>query len=140
MDSVRSFLAIWALLTGVILGYAVIDLRLHPELYDEKTFSMTPDLSQIGTLPHWGGRLLKERAHGLLVCNAVALAGMMSLSGGYVAGRIKKRRAAGVHGRARLAERSAGGERATVSTIEHVVERGPSSLPPPPLGAPPAAR
>lgn len=94
MDSVRSFLAVWILLTAGILGYAIIDLRTHPELNEETTFSMQPDVTKIHTLPHWGGRLLKERAHGLLIMNAVVLAGLVSLSGGVVVARIKKRRAA----------------------------------------------
>jgi hypothetical protein len=96
MDSVRSFLVCWALVTVAVLGYAVIDLRMHPELRDETVFSMTPDLDQIGpqmaSLPHWGGRLLKERAIGLLVCNALALGGFIALGSGFVVARVRRHR------------------------------------------------
>lgn len=92
MDSVRSFVALWAIFTAVILGYAVVDLRTHPELREEDSFTLEPDLSKIGSLPHWGGRLLKEGAHGLLFCNAVAIAGILSLSSGAVVARVKRKR------------------------------------------------
>jgi hypothetical protein len=79
MDSVRSFVKLWAGFTIVILGYAIIDLRTNPWLYDETKFTMRPDLSQIGDLVHWGGRLLKEQALSLLVGNALVLAGLLTL-------------------------------------------------------------
>jgi hypothetical protein len=63
----------------VILSYAVLDLRANPWLYDETKFTMRPDLSQIGDLVHWGGRLLKENALVLLVGNALVLAGLLTL-------------------------------------------------------------
>ena len=63
----------------VIVAYAYVDLRLHPWLEQETNFSMTPDLSQLPDLLHWGGRLLKEHAFVLLLGNAVVLGGLLAL-------------------------------------------------------------
>ena len=73
MDSVRSFVRIWAALTVVILAYAFIDLRMHPWLETEHHFTMTPDINQLPALLHWGGRLLKESAFSLLFSRCGAM-------------------------------------------------------------------
>jgi hypothetical protein len=64
----------------VIMAYAYVDLRLHPWLAQETNFSMTPDLSQLPDLLHWGGRLLKENALMLLLGNALVLGGLVALA------------------------------------------------------------
>jgi len=79
MNSTRSFMRLWLGLTVVVLGYAAIDLWMHPWLGQETHFTMRPDFSQIGDLWHWGGRLLKEDAVMLLVANAVIIAGAFTL-------------------------------------------------------------
>jgi len=79
MNSTRSFMGLWLGLTVIILGYAAIDLWMHPWLGQETHFSMTPDLTQIGDLWHWGGRLLKEDAVVLLIANAVIVAGAIAM-------------------------------------------------------------
>jgi hypothetical protein len=91
MYSVRAFVRLWILSSIVILAYAMVDLTLHPWLRQETHFSMRPDLSRAGELVHWGGRLLKENAHSLLVCNALVLGGLLALV---------------IHGAARLIRRS----------------------------------
>lgn len=80
VDSARSFVRLWLLLTVLILGYAWVDLRLNPRLLMETQFSMKPDLSQLPDLLHWGGRLLNHRALSLLLGNAVMLAGLAALA------------------------------------------------------------
>jgi hypothetical protein len=77
--SARAFVLLWALLTALVIGYAFLDLWLSPALWSERSFSMEPDLSQIWEVRHWGGRLLRERAWGLLVCNALVLGGVGAL-------------------------------------------------------------
>ena len=70
---------LWAVLTALVVAYAFLDLSLSPALWSERSFSMEPDLSQIWEIRHWGGRLLRERAWGLLVCNALVLGGLGAL-------------------------------------------------------------
>jgi hypothetical protein len=77
--SARAFVLLWASLTALVIGYAFLDLWLSPALWTERSFSMEPDLSQIWEVRHWGGRLLRERAWGLLVCNALVLGGLSAL-------------------------------------------------------------
>ena len=75
----RAFVLLWAVLTALVVGYAFLDLWLSPALWAEQSFSMEPDLSQFWEVRHWGGRLLRERAWGLLVCNALVLGGLAAL-------------------------------------------------------------
>ncbi len=77
--SARRFLLLWAALTAVVIGYAVVDLWLSPSLWAERHFSMQPDFTQIWEARHWGGRLLRERAWELLVPNAVVIGGLFAL-------------------------------------------------------------
>lgn len=79
MHSTRFVVSLWIAFTIAILGYALIDLSINPWLYDEHAFSMQPDLSKIGDLVHWGGRLMKENAVTLLVANAIVLGGLFAL-------------------------------------------------------------
>ncbi|MFZ5890911.1 MAG: hypothetical protein ACOY0T_07665 [Myxococcota bacterium] len=81
MDSARSFVRLWLLLTAAVLGYAWIDFRLTPRLHAETHYSMRPDLSQLPDLLHWGGRLFHHRELYLLIGNAVVLGGMGALLG-----------------------------------------------------------
>ena len=90
MDSVRSFLQLWLGLSMAILGYAFVDLKLHPWLLDEQNFSMKPDLSRVGELAHWGGRLLRENQVSLLVCNALILGGLLALSAHALMRRMRR--------------------------------------------------
>ena len=90
MDSVRSFVRLWAGFAIAIFAYAIVDLRMNPWLHEEHAFTMRPDLNQIGDLVHWGGRLLKEDAVVLLLSNAFVIAGLLAL---------------GVHGIVRLFRR-----------------------------------
>jgi hypothetical protein len=69
------------LITLLILGYAWVDLELHPALLAEEQISMKPDWSQLPDLMHWGGRLLRHGAAPLLLGNAVVLGGMAALVG-----------------------------------------------------------
>ena len=94
MDSVRSFVRLWAGLTLAILAYAFLDLRMHPWLLDEQHFTMTPDLSRVGDLAHWGGRLLRENAVSLLVGNALVLGGLLALCGRWLMRRLRRSSAA----------------------------------------------
>ena len=70
---------LWAVLTALVVGYAFLDLWLSPALWSEQHFSMEPDLSQLWEVRHWGGRLLRERAWGLLAGNALVLGGVAAL-------------------------------------------------------------
>lgn len=79
VDSVRSFVRLWAVLAIVVLVYAWIDLRLHPQLLYETNFSLKPNLNQVPELLHWGGRLLKHGALSLLIGNALVLSGVAAL-------------------------------------------------------------
>ena len=81
VDSARSFVRIWFLLTLGVLVYAWLDLRLNPRLLAETHFSMRPDWSQLPDLMHWGGRLLNHRALPLLLGNALVLGGFGALLG-----------------------------------------------------------
>lgn len=81
VDSARSFVRLWAVLTAAVLLYAWLDLRLNPRLLMETRFSMRPDWDQLPDLMHWGGRLLNHRALSLLIGNAVVLGGMAALLG-----------------------------------------------------------
>jgi hypothetical protein len=116
MDSVRSFIRIWAAMTAVILAYAVIDLRMNPWLAGETNFSMTPDFNQMDDLLHWGGRLLKEDAGVLLGCNALVLGGLLALV---------------VHRVLIFVRRSAPRETAMPERISVVPSSGTPSVPPP---------
>ncbi len=81
VDSARSFVRLWLVLTAGILFYAWLDLKLNPRLLMETQFSMRPDLDQLPDLMHWGGRLLNHRALSLLVGNALVLGGIAALFG-----------------------------------------------------------
>jgi hypothetical protein len=80
MDSVRAFLRLWFWLSAAILGYAVVDLWMHPWLHEEHSFSMKPDLARAPELVHWGGRLVREDQKSLLLSNAIVLGGALALT------------------------------------------------------------
>src|SRR5688572_13307736 len=69
----------WAGFSLATVAYAYLDLALTPGLHVETGFSVTLDVARIGELWHWGGRLLREGAFMLLVCNAVVLGGLLAL-------------------------------------------------------------
>ncbi|HVY44660.1 MAG TPA: hypothetical protein VHB21_02230 [Minicystis sp.] len=94
MHSVRSFLSLWSIATASILAYAFVDLGMNPGLYRETHFSMQPDLSRVGELVHWGGRLLKERHWSLLVSNALVLGGLTALALGALGRALRTTRGA----------------------------------------------
>jgi len=77
--SVRSLLFVWVSSSLATLGYAYADLSLTPGLHQERGFSIHVDMSRIGELWHWGGRLLNEGAIGLLVLNAMMVGGFLAL-------------------------------------------------------------
>jgi hypothetical protein len=77
--SVRSLLFVWVSSSLATLGYAYADLSLTPGLHQERGFSIHVDISRIGELWHWGGRLLNEGAIGLLVLNAMMVGGFLAL-------------------------------------------------------------
>jgi hypothetical protein len=77
--SVRSLLSVWVSSSLATLGYAYADLSLTPGLHQERGFSIQIDISRIGELWHWGGRLLNEGAISLLVLNAIMVGGFLSL-------------------------------------------------------------
>jgi hypothetical protein len=77
--SVRSLLLLWVCTSLATLGYAYVDLQVTPGLVQEKGFSIDLDLSRVGELWHWGGRLLNEGAMGLLVFNAIIVGGFLAL-------------------------------------------------------------
>lgn len=79
MFSVRSLLFVWVSSSLATLGYAYADLSLTPGLHQERGFSIHVDMSRIGELWHWGGRLLNEGAIGLLVLNAIVVGGFLAL-------------------------------------------------------------
>lgn len=79
MFSVRSLLLLWVCTSLATLGYAYVDLRVTPGLLQERGFSIELDLTRVGELWHWGGRLLNEGAFGLLVFNAIIVGGFLSL-------------------------------------------------------------
>ena len=79
MFSVRSLLFVWVSSSLATLGYAYADLSLTPGLHQERGFSIHVDVSRIGELWHWGGRLLNEGAIGLLVLNAIMVGGLLAL-------------------------------------------------------------
>jgi hypothetical protein len=103
MDSVRSYVGLWFGLTVCILGYAFLDLQHNPWLHEEHNFTMTPDLNQIWDLTHWGGRLLKEGAFGLLICNAILVAGILALVVSSVLRAVRTAASPGRTGTAELA-------------------------------------
>ncbi len=80
LDSLRSFLWLWVGITIAILVYAFVDLQMHPSLMQERPLTLVPDWEQAPDLVHWGGRLLRERAWPLLVCNAILLGGLLTLA------------------------------------------------------------
>jgi hypothetical protein len=77
--TVRSLLSVWVSSSLATLGYAYADLSLTPGLHQERGFSIQIDISRIGELWHWGGRLLNEGAISLLVLNAIMVGGFLSL-------------------------------------------------------------
>jgi hypothetical protein len=77
--SVRSLLVVWVSASLATLGYAYADLSLTPGLHQERGFSIHIDITRIGELWHWGGRLLNEGAIGLLVLNAIMVGGILAL-------------------------------------------------------------
>jgi hypothetical protein len=77
--SVRSLLILWVCTSFATLGYAYVDLRVTPGLIQERGFSIDLDLSRVGELWHWGGRLLNEGAMSLLVFNAIIVGGFLAL-------------------------------------------------------------
>ena len=79
MFSVRSLLFVWVSSSLATLGYAFADLSLTPGLHQERGFSVHIDVTRIGELWHWGGRLLNEGAIGLLVLNAIMVGGFLAL-------------------------------------------------------------
>ena len=79
MFSVRSLLVVWVSSSLATLGYAYADLSLTPGLHQERGFSIHIDITRIGELWHWGGRLLNEGAIGLLVLNAIMVGGILAL-------------------------------------------------------------
>lgn len=79
MFSVRSLLVVWVSSSLATLGYAYADLSLTPGLHQERGFSVHIDITRIGELWHWGGRLLNEGAIGLLVLNAIMVGGILAL-------------------------------------------------------------
>ena len=79
MFSVRSLLVVWVSSSLATLGYAYADLSLTPGLHQERGFSIHIDVTRVGELWHWGGRLLNEGAIGLLVLNAIMVGGILAL-------------------------------------------------------------
>lgn len=79
MFSVRSLLVVWVSSSLATLGYAYADLNLTPGLHQERGFSVHIDITRVGELWHWGGRLLNEGAIGLLVLNAIMVGGILAL-------------------------------------------------------------
>ena len=79
VDSVAGFLKAWAAATALILAYAFADLRFNPHLAAETGFTLTPDVTRLGDLWDWGGRLLHHGAVGLLALNALAIGGIAAL-------------------------------------------------------------
>lgn len=79
MFSVRSLLSVWVSSSLATLGYAYADLSLTPGLHQERGFSIHVDISRVGELWHWGGRLLNEGAIELLVLNAIMVGGFLAL-------------------------------------------------------------
>jgi hypothetical protein len=77
--SLRSLLMAWAGFTLATVAYAYVDLAFTPGLHVESGFSVTLDVARIGELWHWGGRLVREGALVLLVCNAVLVGGLLAL-------------------------------------------------------------
>jgi hypothetical protein len=77
--SVRSLLVVWVSSSLATLGYAYADLSLTPGLHEERGFSIHIDITRVGELWHWGGRLLNEGAIGLLVLNAIMVGGFLAL-------------------------------------------------------------
>src|SRR6476620_7935276 len=77
--SVRSLLLLWVCTSVATLGYAYVDLQVTPGLVQERGFSIDLDLSRVGELWHWGGRLLNEGAMGLLIFNAIIVGGFLAL-------------------------------------------------------------
>lgn len=80
VDSATGFLKAWLSATGIIVGYAWVDLRFNPHLEAETSFTLTPDVTRLADLWDWGGRLLHHGAVGLLALNAVALGGIAALA------------------------------------------------------------
>lgn len=89
--SARGFVVLWAALTAVVVGYALVDLRLSPSLWTERHFSMRPDLDQIWEVRHWGGRLVREGAWEILLPNALVLGGLGALFAHAAIRRLSRR-------------------------------------------------
>lgn len=107
---------LWAALTAVVIGYAALDLWLSPSLWNERHFSMQPDISQLWEVRHWGGRLMREQAWELLLPNAVVLGGLGALA---------------VHGVARAFSRFSGRRTPEETDRISVVPASIPSIPPP---------
>ena len=105
--SARAFVLLWALLSAMVIGYAFLDLWLSPALWTERSFSMEPDFSQLWEARHWGGRLLRERAWGLLVCNALVIGGLSALLLHGAARGLRRQRSAPASNRSGFAPESA---------------------------------
>lgn len=86
----KTFLLFWLGGTLGVLAYAFGDLTLTPRLSAERTFSMRPDLSQIGDLVHWGGRLVAQGRWDLLIPNAIVFGGLIALAVTYVISLFRK--------------------------------------------------
>ena len=80
VDSASSFVKAWLAATLLIIGYAWVDLRFNPHLLKETSFTLTPDITRLGDLWDWGGRLMHHGAFGLLVANAIAIGGILALA------------------------------------------------------------
>jgi hypothetical protein len=91
VDSARGFVALWIIIVGLLLGYAWLDFRMNPWLLRETHFTMTPDLSQLPELWHWGGRLLRHGAAPLLIGNAVVIGGVLTLTVRAIYRRLRRR-------------------------------------------------
>jgi hypothetical protein len=77
--TVRSLLLLWVCTSIATLGYAYVDLHVTPGLIQERGFSIDLDVSRVGELWHWGGRLLNEGAMSLLIFNAIIVGGFLAL-------------------------------------------------------------
>ena len=85
--SARRFVGLWLGLTCCIIAYAVIDLSMNPWLTQESGITLRPDLSQVGSIVHWGGRLLRW-SRGALIANAVVIAGIVALIASAISSRL----------------------------------------------------
>jgi hypothetical protein len=108
----------WAGFTVATVAYAYVDLAFTPGLHVESGFSVTLDVARISELWHWGGRLVREGAFVLLVCNAVLLGGLLALVSLWIAEGVQHLR--------RLLRASPSAERPPPAAVAF------GSVPPPP--------